>query len=212
MNEQELKNIWNSSSQISKISIQTNLLVKELNSEVVDMQKKIRSRDVREISASVFGILIFCYLLYEIPFPITKFACSLSIVWFVFVIVKFIKSKKQNKFVDISIPLIEQLETQKVIVQQQAALLDSVAIWYAIPPFAINVVFIIGLKSPVDYHWTNTFAENILPLSIELKVITLTGLSILYSFIIWINKRVVAKEITSLLENIKIVLNQLKSE
>ena len=96
MLEQELKDIWNSSSQTAQISIETNQLGKELNTKVTSIQKKIRIRDIREISASVIGILIFSYLLYEIPFPITKIACGLSIAWFVFVILKSMKSKKQN--------------------------------------------------------------------------------------------------------------------
>ena len=96
MLEQELKDIWNNSTRTTKISIETNLLVEELNVKVNSIQKKIRIRDVGEISASVIGILIFGYLLYEIPFPITRISCIFSIVWFAYVIFKFSKSKKQQ--------------------------------------------------------------------------------------------------------------------
>ena len=90
MLEQELKNIWKNSSQTSEITIETNQLVAELNTRVTKIQKTIRNRDIREISASVIGILIFSFLMYEIPFPITKLACGISILWFVFVIFKMI--------------------------------------------------------------------------------------------------------------------------
>ena len=63
MLEQELKDIWNNSSQTERISIEANSLAEELDNKVNNIQKKIRMRDVREISASVIGILIFAYFL-----------------------------------------------------------------------------------------------------------------------------------------------------
>ena len=212
MLEQELKDIWNSSSQTAQISIETNQLVKELNTKVNSIQKKIRIRDIREISASVIGILIFSYLLYEIPFPITKIACGLSIAWFVFVILKSMKSKKQNTVSNFSLSMTEQLDYQGVTMQQQANFLNSAAYWYAIPSFIINFIFILGLGNPTDYNWTNSIAENILPLTPNLKIVTLIGLAFFYSFTIWINKRAVTRDLTPLLENIKTVQLQLQNK
>lgn len=212
MLEQELKNIWSGSSQSTQISIEANQLIEELNTRVNDMQKKIRSRDIREISASVIGIIIFAYLFYEIPFLITKLACILSIIWFVYVIFKFRKSKNQNTKIDLSFTMAEQLEQQKALMQRQANLLDSSAYWYAIPPFIINFIFIVGLGNPIEYSWTNRIAENILPLSTNLKIGTLVGLTFFYAFIIWINKRVVAKDINPLLKSINFMLHQFKNK
>ena len=212
MLEQELKNIWNNSSQTAQISIETNQLIIELSSKVNDMQKKIRIRDIREISASVIGIIIFSYLLYEIPFPVTKIACAFSIIWFVFVIYKFRKSKKQNRTNNLSLSMTDQLAQQEVIMQQQAVLLGSSAYWYSIPPFIINFIFIVGLKDPFDFHWTNSIAESILPLTVNLKTGTLIGLAFFYAFIIWINKRVVTKDINPLLKNIKTMQQQIKKQ
>lgn len=212
MLEQELKNIWNNSSQTAKISIETQHLIEELNTKVNSIQKQIRIRDIREISASVIGILIYSYLLYEIPFPITKLSCAFSIIWFVFVIFKFRKSKKQNTKNNLSLSMTDELAHQEITMQQQVVLLDSSAYWYVIPPFIINFIFIIGLGNPIDYHWTNSIAENLLPLSINLKMGTLIGLTFFYTFIIWINKRVVTKDIKPLLENIKTMRQQLQNE
>lgn len=86
MLEQELKDIWNNSSQSGQISIETKQLTEELSTKIKSIQKKIRSRDIREISASIIGILIFGYLLFEIPFPVTKVACGLAIAWAIFVV------------------------------------------------------------------------------------------------------------------------------
>ena len=189
MLEQELKSIWNNASKTSTISIETNLLVEELNEKVNSIQKTIKARDVREITASVIGILIFGYFLYEIPFPVTKLACFLSISWFAFVIFKFRKSNKQNTTTNLSLSITEGLTHQETLMQQQAVLLNSAAYWYAIPSFITNFIFILGLGNPIDYNWTNSIANSFLPLSLHLKIITLIGLAFFYGFIIWLNKR-----------------------
>jgi len=110
MLEQELKEIWSASSKTAEISIKANRLIEELNHRVHTLQKKISARDNREIFASIIGIFIFGYFLYEIPFLICKFASILSMIWFVYIIFKFRKSKKQHITTDFSRSMTEQLE------------------------------------------------------------------------------------------------------
>jgi hypothetical protein len=152
MLEQELKDVWNNSSHTGQISIETKQFIEELNTKINSVQKKIWSRDIREISASVIGILLFGYLLLEIPFPITKVAWGLAIAWFVFIIVKFRKLKLQNTKTDFSLTVAEQLSNQKIMMLQQSSLLDSALYWNAILPFIMNFIFILGLESLIDYN------------------------------------------------------------
>lgn len=212
MLEQELKDIWNNSSQSGQISIETQQLTEELGTKIKSIQKKIRSRDIREISASIIGILIFGYLLFEIPFPVTKVACGLAIAWFVFVIVKFRKSNLQNTKTDFSLSIAEQLNNQKTMMLQQSNLLDSALYWYAIPPFIMNFIFILGLENPIDYNWTNSVAESLLPLTFNFKVVTLIGLVLFYAFNYWINKRALNKAVKPTLESIEKMQQQIKNE
>lgn len=212
MLERELKDIWNNSSQTERISIEANSLAEELEIKVNTIQKKIRMRDVREISASVIGILIFAYLLYEIPFPITQLACIFSIIWFAFVILKSRKSKQQNTTTHLSLSMTEQLDQQETAMKQQAKFLNSAAYWYSIPSFIINFIFIFGLGNPADYDWNNRIAENILPLTFSFKIIFIAGLALFYGFTIWINKRAANKDIKPLLESLKNIQKQLQNE
>lgn len=212
MLEQELKDIWNNSSQSGQISIETKQLTEELSTKIKSIQKKIRSRDIREISASIIGILIFGYLLFEIPFPVTKVACSLAIAWFVFVIVKFRKSKLQNTKTDFSLTIAEQLNNQKTRMLQQSNLLDSALYWYAIPPFIMNFIFILGLENPIDYNWTNSVAESLLPLTSNFKIVILIGLALFYAFTYWIHKRALNKDVKPTLESIEKMQQQIKNE
>jgi len=212
MLEQKLKDIWNNSSQSRQISIETKKLTEELNTKINSIQKKIRSRDIREISASIIGILLFGYLLFEIPFPITKVACGVAIVWFVFIIGKFRKSKLQNTKTDFSLTVAEQLNNQKTMMLQQSGLLDSSLYWYAIPPFLMNFIFILGLENPIDYNWTNSIAESLLPLTSNSKIITLIGLALFYAFTFWVNKRALDKDLKPTIESIEKMQQQIKNE
>jgi len=210
MLEQELKNIWKNSSKTAQISIETDALVRAFGTQMISIQKKIKNRDIREIAASVIGILIFSYLAYEIPFPITKASCFLSILWFVFVIYKFRKSNQQNTPEKLSVPLTEQLAHKKQLLEQQVKLLNSAAFWYAGSSFITNFIFIIGLENPADYNWQNSLAESILPLAPNTKIFTLIGLFVMYALIAWTNKIAVKKELQPLLKNISVIQEQLK--
>ena len=211
MLEQEVKNIWKNSSKSAQISIETDQLIHEFDTKMTNIQKKIRKRDAREISASVIGILIFSFLAYEIPFPITKFSCFLSILWFVFVIYKFRKSKQQNTSERLSTPLKEQLSHKKQLLQQQVHLLSSAAFWYAGFSFITNLIFIIGLENPAEYNWKNQLAESILPVTINTKISTLIGLAFFYFFIAWLNKRAAKNDLQPILKNIEIIQQQLNN-
>lgn len=212
MLDKELKDIWNHSFQTAQISIETKRLVEELNTKVSSMQNTIRMRDIREISASVIGMIIFMYLLYEIPFPITKLACALSIAWFAYVIFRLRKYKTQYPTTHLDLSVKGQLADQEASMQHQLNLLNSIAYWYAIPPFIINVVFLLGLGNPVDYTWTNSLAESFFPLTFNFKIIIIIGLAFFYSIIIWMNKRAAKKDIKPLLENIKTMQHQINNE
>jgi Ca2+/Na+ antiporter len=211
MLEQELKNIWKNSSKTAQISIETDRLVKEFDTKMTNIQKKIRKRDVREISASVFGILIFSFFAYEIPFPITKFSCFLSILWFVYVIYKFRKSNQQNTSENLSLPLKQQLAHKKQLMHHQQKLLDSAGYWYAGPSFITNLIFIIGLQNPADYNWTNQIAESLLPLTVNAKAGTIIGLGIFYLLVIWVHKIAAKRDVQPILKNIEVIQQQLNN-
>ena len=212
MLEQEIKDIWNNSSRTAQISIETKKLIDELNARVISIQKTVRIRDIREISASVIGIIIYGYLLYEIPFPISKIACILSIIWFVFVIYKSNKSRNQNTKSDLSLPIVNQLHQQETTLKQQVKFLYSAAYWYSGASFITNFVFILGLGNPQEYNWTNSIAESVLPLSISFKIITLIGLAFFYTFIVWINRRAATKGVKPILDKLALAISVVQED
>ena len=217
---QELKEIWKNSSQAEKIKFETSRLLIDLNAKMNRMEKVIKRRDVREIAASVFGILLFGYFTYEIPFPMTKIACVLSMVWFGYLIYKLKKNKNQKHSNDLAIPLNEQLVNQKENLQKEANLLNTVLYWYVLPPLFANLLFILGFGDPAAYDWHPFIIEKllegnmlyILPISIKMKMVYITGSLLFNVFVIWINKRAVRKGINPIIKDIERMQAQLESD
>ncbi len=212
MLEQELKNIWKNSSKTERIKFETSRLIIDLNRKMNRFEKTIQYRDIREIASSVLGILLFGYFVYVIPFLLTKIASVFMVIWFAYVIYKFRAAKKYKSSANLSLSFHEQLKNQKENMIQQARLLDTVLYWYLLPPFILNVIFIMGLGSPTDYSWANTTANRLLPLTITYKIGYLIFIAVLYAGILWLNKRAVKKGINPVIEDIERVLQQLERE
>ena len=212
MLEQELKNIWRNSSKAGRIKFETSRLMIDLNRKMNRFEKAIRFRDMREIGASILGIFLFGYFTYEIPFVLTKAASFFGMIWFAYVIYRFRAARKQKHPSNLSSTFREQLQNQKEYLLQQARLLDTVFYWYLLPPFIINVLFVIGLGDPKDYGWSNIIANNLLPISLFSKIGYLLFIAVLYAGILWLNKRTVKKDLKPVINDIERVLQQLESE
>jgi len=212
MLEQELKNIWKNSSKAERIKFETSRLMIDLNRKMNRVERTIRFRDIREIASSVLGIVLFGYFVYEIPFLLTKIASVFTIIWFAYVIYKFRATKKHQPSVNLALSFREQLKNQKANMIEQARLLDTVLYWYILPPFILNIIFIMGLGNPMEYSWSNTTANQLLPLTITYKIAYLIFIAVIYSGILWLNKRAVKKGINPVIKDIERVQQQLESE
>ncbi len=187
MIEQELKAIWHKSSQIERIELDLTTLLIELKNKMDTTDRRIRRRDRREIIACYIGMLPFAFMAWEIPYPISKLACLLTIGWFAYVIYR-LKKAGRNKEPDLSLPFKEQLESRKNYLKGQAQLLNSVLYWYVLPPFLINVLFFAGIGEPSDYNWTSFLAEW-LPDGLRDKIVSLSFVAVFYAYIVWTNRK-----------------------
>jgi hypothetical protein len=211
MLEQNLKDIWRNSSQIEKIKFDLSRLVIDLNAKMNKIDKAIRTRDIREIGASVIGIIMFGYFAIEVPFPVSKIACVLTIGWFIYIIFKLRKNRKIKIAIDMSTPFNEQLDSQRKNMVQEAKLLNSVLYWYVLPPFIMNILFVVGIGNPADYSWSPMILD-MLPTTTNDKISILIFIALFNVFVVWLNKRAVRKSINPIIKDIETVQIQLQSE
>lgn len=211
MLEQELKNIWKSSSEIERIKFDLSRLMMDLNDKMKGLERAIRRRDRREIGAAVIGIPLFAYLAYELPFPVAKLAALLNIGHFIYLIIKFRRMQKKKRPVDFAASFTEQLDHQKSDMQEQVRLLDSVLWWYVLPPYLLNIMLIAGIGDPATYDWAPLLKDSVPVMATE-KITMIMGLGIFYALIVWMNKRAVKKTLKPTISEIDRVLLQLESK
>ena len=210
MIEEELRNIWKNAPETEKIKFDLSKLLIELNNKMNHIEKAIVARDRREIIASVVGIFWFSYFAYEIPFPITKIACVLIVFYFVYVIYKLrsVRKKSSSDHLNMSLSFREQLQQQKIFMTQQKNLLNSVLYWYVLPPFLMNILFIIGLGDPAIYNWEPMLID-LIPIQLHEKIRTIIILMIFYGYIVWLNRRAARIRYQPMIEDIERAQQQL---
>ena len=134
----------------------------------------------------------------------------MAILIFLFIIYKLKEARKYLPTINIASSFREQLTQRKLLMQHQKDLLNSVPYWYVLPPFIMNVIFIFGLGDPEAYKWSTWLAEA-LPNSLKEKIFTITFLGVFYSFVIWLNKRAVKRELQPVIDHIEEVQKQLEN-
>lgn len=211
MLEQNLKDIWKNSSRIEKIKFDLSRLMIDLNGKMNKIEKAIKSRDIREIGASIIGIIMFGYFAIVVPFPVTKIASVLTIGWFIYLIFKLKNNKKIKLPIDMTAAFNDQLERQRKNMVQEAKLIDSVLYWYVLPPFIMNIIFVLGIGDPLKYNWS-TWAANVLPVTTNDKITVIAFIALFNVFVVWLNKRAVKKSINPIIKEIENVQSQLQSD
>ncbi|MFY0592971.1 hypothetical protein [Roseivirga sp.] len=211
MVEQELKNIWRNSSQMERITFDISRLLSDLNKRAKRLDQVIKNRDRREIAASIFGIAMFSYFAFAIPFLVTKIGAVLSVAWFVYIIFKFRHNRKTKAPVDLTLPYKEQLHRQRKNMEQEAAFLNSVLYWYVLPPLLANLIFIYGIGDPAVYDWDPGFFD-FMPFTMKGKLSMSISVTLFSAFVVWLNKRAVKKTLTPIIEEINRIETQLETK
>lgn len=210
MIEQELKDIWKDASPAEKIKLDIARLLIELKGRISQVENATRISIKTELIASIFGLLLFHYFFYEIPFLLPKFVSILSMLWLGLRILK-LKNKQQCKSVNLSFCFLDQLENQKADYQLLQSKLSTSSYYYYISiSLIINLIFTIGLSDSIDYRLLSFPAKNLWVLS-NIKIITLIGLSFFYALTAWTCKRTLKKIISTLIPDIERVLSLLET-
>lgn len=208
MLEEQLKQIWKNASDEAQINFNLSRLMIDLKNKTDQIERNIKARDRREIIASYVGVFIFGYFAYAIPFPITKAASILGVFIFIFIIYKLKSAQKNKVVVDMAASFKEQLQQEKSFLTKQRNLLKSVLWWYILPPFIMNIIFVLGLGDPAIYNWTPELIE-LVPWTDREKVTTLISVALLYSFVYWINRKAARTVYTPVIEDIEKIEQQL---
>ena len=208
MIDQELKQIWKGASSTEHVKINKTLLLTQLKENMESIDRKIKARDTRENYAAVAGIIVFSFAAWDIPFILSKIACFIAIGWFVYVIYRLKKGRK-DEATDLNLSFRDQLEQRKRYLTGQSKMLKSVVYWYALPPFLMNLLLFLGAGDP---NSASFFFSGIIPDSMTEKIVLVIFLGLFYTYIAWMNYRTARKNLDPLVEQIAHTQRELEEE
>lgn len=143
MMEDELIKIWQSSPNQERIKFEKSRLILDMQSNLDRFHRAVKLRDLTEIGAAILGIPIFAYQVYAIPFPLSKIASGLIVLWVLYVIYR-LRSAKKHKPGNYTETYIDYLRKSGKYIGVQKRLSDTLLYWYILPCSSAVVLFIIG--------------------------------------------------------------------
>ncbi len=146
MNNEQLKNKWDSSK--NDISINTQELLSDLKIELKKIDHAIQLRNRRETITAILLIPVFSIIAWFMPDSLSRIGALLIIPYCILVILVLRYVQKQKRS-DITLPTKEFLQEHKAYLEKEKRLLDNVGWWYITPPVLSNIFIAIGLHKPL---------------------------------------------------------------
>ena len=143
MMEDELIRIWQSSVNEEQIKFQKSRLIMDVQSNLDRFDRAVKYRDLTEIVGAILMIPLFTYQVYAIPFPLSKIASALIVIWLAYVIYR-LRQAREYKPTPLTETYIDYLHKSREYLQIQKRLSDTVTYWYILPSISASLLFIIG--------------------------------------------------------------------
>lgn len=206
MEEQELKNIWKSSSQVEHVIVDMMQLIKDFKVDMEHREHIVRRRDRREIIAAIIGILAFGYSFYAYPYYISRSGCILGTISMIYIIYKLHNNRKSKFTKKLFLSIQDQLKKQRQFMLNQAKLLSTVLYWAMIPLYTANLLIFWGAsKSELPL----TLIEQLF-FKWEIKLIISLVLAAFFGYIAWMNKKAAKVNWRPLIKKIDRILSELE--
>jgi len=194
MIEDELIKIWQSSSNQERIKFEKSKLMIELQSSLKRLDKWWNYIELSETVLAIFGVLLSTFLLFKIPFILTKIALALMIICAVYLIIKY-RGVKKFQPSDLENNYLNYLKKNREYLQAQKKFLKTYFYWGILPVYPIILLFTISVWEKVPIHL------------ITLINVATIGIGI-YGY--FLNKKRVKREITPRISGINELINQLE--
>ncbi len=144
MIEDELINIWQSSSNQERVKFEKSKLMIELQSSLKRLHRWWKYVELLELICAGIGILFFAFYVYFIPFTTTRIASALFVILLINLVLKLFSLKK-FKPSDLEKNYLEYLKKTREYLNIQKQLLETAVYWLVLPIYPILLLFFSGL-------------------------------------------------------------------
>ncbi|MBU3005528.1 hypothetical protein [Paraglaciecola arctica] len=193
----DLKANWKAEIASDKRAQDLTLMIKLLAKETSKVDKSIKRRDTLEISIALLLIPVWSWKLFYAASLVQSIGLWIAILACLFIPYKLIKAKRVNAPKDSSVMAFWQVE--KVKIENQVKLLESIAVWYLFPLMLAIVLITAG--ATVDGSGVPRMTEQ---LAIYYGFCALLNIGVYF-----LNKRAVKKQLLPLLDKIKQRISEL---
>ena len=153
MIEEELIKIWQSSPNRERVKFEKSRLMIDVQSSMERLHRGIKYRDLMEQLGVIVVSPVFAYYAYVIPYPLTKVASVLTILWGIYVIIR-LRNAKKNKPGAFTETYLDYLRKTREYLTIQKTMIDNVIYWYILPAWAILTLFVSGaIGEPGKLTW-----------------------------------------------------------
>jgi len=161
MIEDELINIWQSSSNQERVKFEKSKLMIELQSSLGRLHKWWNYLELFEVVLAIIGILIcvILLLLIPIPFVLIKIAIGLIMIWAIILILKY-QGVRKFKPSDLAENYLDYLNKNRKYLEVQKKFLKTYVNWGILPGYPIIILATVGIwgKVPVTFILFNNVA------------------------------------------------------
>jgi len=193
MTEEQLKEIWQSANDKNEIVNFHSLNLENMTQEIKKFEKKIKTRNNREICAAIAVIAIFGYYALLIPSILGKLGAIWTIGYGIWVIYKLKKVETKQPGFDLEQSIKQQLIEYQKYVKTERRLLKNILYWYLLPILPGMVLFVLGTGT----EWSSLLIVSSITLIVFIAVYLL-------------NQEAADKEFTPLLADIEKALQGLE--
>jgi CubicO group peptidase (beta-lactamase class C family) len=200
MNPDELKQAWQALASRQRLTIDADVLLKEVRHNERNFRQLVLWRDVREVGAALVMVPVWIYLGARLPLPWTWYLCVPALLWIAgFMLVD--RMRQQRRQPRPGNPLRECVASSLAQVEHQAWLLRNVFWWYLLPP-GVAVMIVLGHAA---WQMREAGAGAELVVARTAAVVTLV-----FGGVYWLNRRVARKGLEPRRQELQTLLESLE--
>jgi hypothetical protein len=202
MKPDNFQQAWQTQSSHTRLTIDAQLLLKEVRRNQRQFTATIFWRDVREVGTALLMVPLWFYLGVKLSLPWTWYLMVPALVWIAgFMLADRMRHKRQPP--ESGEPLRQRVESSLAQVEHQIWLLRNVFWWYLLPP-ALSILAIFG-QIAWELRAGGWWTVLAIPGMVAMNMIVLVG-------IYWLNQNAVRSELVPRQQELQTLLASLKDE
>ena len=200
MNPDDLKQAWQTQSSQARLTIDAELLLKEVQRNQWQFTVTIFWRDVREVGIAILMVPLWLYLGVTLSLPWTWYLTVPALLWIAgFMLADRMRHQRQPP--EAGEPLRQRVESSLAQVEHQIWLLRSVLWWYLLP-LALSMLAFLG---QLAWEARPGGLLAVLPVVVIVVVIVFAG-------VYWLNQNAVRCALEPRRQELEALLTSLKDE